>query len=72
MGKVIGVPWNGRELMWEEQELNDDEGWRGFTVNEKEHNFYVLEFKRVSQAGEGYLAQSPRAVIIALSSVFAR
>jgi hypothetical protein len=43
-----------------EQELDDEDRqvrfWKlrpvGFTVNEKEHIIYVLEFKRVSDSGE--------------------
>ena len=53
---------------WEEQDLNNDDRqlvawcWRrrpdGFAVNEEEHVIYVLEFKRVSDAGEGYVAET--------------
>jgi hypothetical protein len=36
--------------------------WRrrpdGFTVNEQEHIIYVLEFKRVSDAGQEYVTES--------------
>ena len=37
----------------------------GFAVNEMEHIIYVLEFKRVSDAGEGYysVAETQRAAI---------
>ncbi len=59
---------------WEEQELNDDNRqarfWRPpnqtatrLQVNEMEHIIYVLEFKRVSDAGEGYVAETQRAAI---------
>jgi hypothetical protein len=38
--------------------------WRrrpdGFAVNEKEHIIYILEFKRVSDAGERYVAETQR------------
>ena len=30
----------------------------GFAVNEMEQIIYVLEFKRVSDAGEGYVAET--------------
>ena len=49
-----------------EQELDDADRqarfWRhrpdGFAVNEKEHIIYVLEFKRVSDAGQEYVAET--------------
>jgi hypothetical protein len=49
-----------------EQELVDEDRqarfWRrrpdGFTVNEKEHIFYVLEFKRVSDTGQEYVTET--------------
>ena len=52
---------------WEEQELNDDDRqarcWRrrpdGFAVKEEERIIYVLEFKRVSDAGEGSSGPMP-------------
>jgi hypothetical protein len=47
-----------------EQELDDEDRqarfWRrrpdGFTVNEKEHIIYVLDFERVSDAGQDYVS----------------
>ncbi len=30
----------------------------GFTVNEKEHIIYVLEFKRVSDMGQEYVSET--------------
>jgi hypothetical protein len=53
---------------WEEQELHDDDRqarfWRhrpdGIAVKEKEHIIYILRFERVSDAGEGYVAETPR------------
>jgi hypothetical protein len=49
-----------------EQELDDEDRqarfWRcrpdGFTVNEKEHIIYVLELKRVSDAGQKYVTET--------------
>ena len=49
-----------------EQELDDEDRqarfWRrrpdGFVVNEKEHIIYVLEFKRVSDAGQEYVSET--------------
>ena len=49
-----------------EQELDDEDRqtrfWRrrpdGFTVNEKEHIIYVLEFKRVSDTGQEYVTET--------------
>jgi hypothetical protein len=49
-----------------EQELDDEDRqarfWRrrpdGFTVNEKEHILYVLEFKRVSDTGQEYVTET--------------
>ena len=46
-----------------EQDLDDEDRqlrfWRhrpdGFTVNEKEHIIYILEFKRVSDTDERYV-----------------
>ena len=35
----------------------------GFEVNEMEHIIYVLEFKRVSDAVEGYVGETQRAAI---------
>ena len=32
----------------------------GFAVNEKEHLIYVLEFKRMSDIGETYVADTQR------------
>ena len=51
-----------------EQELDDEDRqtrfWRrrpdGFAVNEKEHIIYVLEFKRVSDAGHEYVAETQK------------
>ncbi len=51
-----------------EQELDDEDRqsrfWRsrpdGFTVNEKEHIIYVLEFKRVSDAGQEYVTETQK------------
>jgi hypothetical protein len=51
-----------------EQELDDEDiqarFWRrrldGFTVNEKEHIIYVLEFKRVSDTGHEYVTETQR------------
>ena len=38
--------------------------WRhrpdGFTVNEKEHVIYVLEFKRVTDTGEKYVSETQK------------
>jgi len=54
----MGNTQGGRRV--EEQEVVDDEDrqarfWRrrpdGFAVNEKEHEIYILEFKRVSDTG---------------------
>ena len=53
---------------WEEQELHDDDRqarfWRhrpdGIAVKEKEHIIYILRFERVSDAGEGTVAETPR------------
>jgi hypothetical protein len=40
--------------------------WRrrpdGFSVNEKEHIIYVLEFKRVSDTGQEYVAETQKLV----------
>jgi hypothetical protein len=33
-------------------------GADGFAVNEKEHIIYVLEFKRVSDTGQEYVAET--------------
>jgi hypothetical protein len=49
-----------------EQELDDEDRqarfWRrrpdGFAVNEQEHIIYVLEFKRVSDAGQEYVTET--------------
>jgi hypothetical protein len=49
-----------------EQDLDDEDRqarfWRrrpdGFTVNEKEHIIYVLEFKRVSDSGQEYVTET--------------
>ncbi len=49
-----------------EQELDDEDRqtWfcrrrpDGFTVNEKEHIIYVLEFKRVSDSGQEYVTET--------------
>jgi hypothetical protein len=49
-----------------EQELDDEDRqawfWRrrpdGFTVNEKEHFIYVLEFKRASDTGHVYVTET--------------
>ena len=49
-----------------EQDLDDEDRqarfWRrrpdGFAVNEQEHIIYVLEFKRVSDAGQEYVTES--------------
>jgi hypothetical protein len=49
-----------------EQELDDEDRqaqfWRrrpdGFVVHEKEHIIYVLEFKRVSDAGHEYVSKT--------------
>ena len=49
-----------------EQVLEDEDRqarfWRrrpdGFVVNEKEHIIYVLEFKRVSDTGQEYMAET--------------
>ncbi len=49
-----------------EHELDDEDRqarfWRrrpdGFVVNEKEHIIYVLEFKRVSDTGHEYVAET--------------
>ncbi len=49
----------------EEQVIDDDDRqarfWRrrpdGFTVNEKEHVIYVLEFKRMTDTGEKYVSE---------------
>ena len=35
----------------------------GFEVNEMEHIIYVLEFKRVSDSGEGYVPEDQRTAI---------
>jgi hypothetical protein len=51
-----------------EQELDDEDRqarfWRrrpdGFTVNEQDHIIYVLEFKRVSDAGHEYVAETQK------------
>ena len=48
-----------------EQELDRQARfWRrrpdGFAVNEKEHIIYVLEFKRVSDAGHEYVAETQK------------
>ena len=51
-----------------EQKLDDEDRqarfWRrrpdGFAVNEKEHIIYVLEFKRVSDAGHEYVAETQK------------
>ena len=59
------------ESKWVEQELEDEDSqtwfWRrrpdGFAVNEKEHIIYILEFKRVSDAGERYVAKTQRVVV---------
>ena len=34
-----------------------------FSVNEKDHIIYVLEFKRVSDADERYVAETQRAAL---------
>jgi hypothetical protein len=52
----------------EEQEADDEDiqarFWRrrpdGFAVNEKKHVIYVLEFKRVSDAGDQYVAETQK------------
>ena len=52
----------------EEQEIDDEDRqarfWRrrpdGFTVNEKEHVIYVLEFKRVTDTGEKYVSETQK------------
>jgi hypothetical protein len=49
-----------------EQDLDDEDRqarfWRhrpdGFVVNEQENIIYVLEFKRVSDAGQEYVAET--------------
>ena len=54
----------------EEQVIDDDDRqarfWRhrphGFTVNEKEHVIYVLEFKRVTDTGEKYVSETQKLV----------
>ena len=52
-----------------EKVLDDEERqerfWRrrlvtGFAVNKKEHTAYILEFKRVSDAGERYVTETQR------------
>jgi hypothetical protein len=68
-------PWEERwetlkvdESRVEEQEVDDEERqsrfWRHrpveFTVNEKEHVIYVLEFKRVSDTGEKYMSETQK------------
>ena len=68
-------PWEERwnalkmdESRVEEQEADDEDVqarfWRrrpdGFAVNEKEHVIYVLEFKRVSDAGDQYVAETQK------------
>jgi hypothetical protein len=50
------------------QALDDEDRqvrvWRrrpdGFTVNEKEHIIYVLEFKRVSDTGQEYVSETQK------------
>ena len=52
----------------EEQEIDDDDRqarfWRrrpdGFTVNEKEHVIYALEFKRVEDTGVKYVSETQK------------
>ena len=52
----------------EDQVIDDDDRqarfWRhrpdGFTVNEKEHVIYVLEFKRVTDTGEKYVSDTQK------------
>ena len=52
----------------EDQELDDEDRqarfWRrrpdGFTVNEKEHVIYILEFKRVTDTGEKYVSETQK------------
>ena len=59
------------ESKWAERELDEEDRqarfWRrrpdGFAVNEKEHIIYILEFKRVSDAGERYVAKTQRVVV---------
>jgi hypothetical protein len=54
------------ESKMSEQELDDEDRqarfWRrrpdGFTVNEKDHIIYVLDFKRVSDAGHEYVTET--------------
>ena len=54
----------------EDQKIDDDDRqarfWRhrpdGFTVNEKEHVIYVLEFKRVTDTGEKYVSETQKLV----------
>ncbi len=63
------VKWESlkvNESKMAEQELDDEDRqarfWRrrpdGFTVNEKEHIIYVLEFKRVSDVGHEYVTET--------------
>ena len=52
----------------EDQVIDEDDRqarfWRhrpdGFTVNEKEHVIYVLEFKRVTDTGEKYVSETQK------------
>ena len=52
----------------EDQKLDNEDRqtrfWRhrpnGFTVNEKEHVIYILEFKRVTDTGEKYVSESQK------------
>jgi hypothetical protein len=54
------------ESKWSEQELDDDDRqtrfWRSrpdaFVVNDKEKVIYVLQFKRVLDAGETYVTET--------------
>ncbi len=66
--KQTGQELNRRTTLTEAQtrettdQVLDDAMWRcrpdGFAVNEKEHIIHVLEFKRVSDAGQEYVAET--------------
>ena len=70
MGRAMGLPWIGRKQVGgtrAEWRYDDRQArfWRrrpdGFAGNEKEHIIYVPQFERVSDAGEGYVAETQRA-----------
>jgi hypothetical protein len=71
----VSRPWEEQweevkvtESKVETQEIDDEDRqsrfWRrrpdGFTVNEKEHMIYVLEFKRVTDTGAKYVSETQK------------